>query len=798
MIRSYFKTAIRNLWRNKVFSLINIFGLAFGLCCCLMMILFISNELRYDDFNKNAPSIYRVAFSNYFKQGAYATTPLPVGPALKEQLPEIKSFTRIASTGTNLMKYNGNEYFEPITYADADMFKIFSFPLKEGDPNTALKDPNSIVISEQMAKKYFGNEDPLNKLIKIGSTGALNSRVTGVFKTLPQNSQLQFSCLISFSTMYKLGYTTNLWQQMPENYTYLLLNHPADAKKISAKLPAFIQPRYGNELSKDAVYNLMLQPLTDIHLRSKLQSELPGSGDISYIYLFGAIAVIILLIASINFINFAAANAIKRAKEIGVRKVIGARRIQLIRQFLSESFITYMAGSLVALLLAQLLLPVFNFISGKSFAFNDIFQVSIGGGLLLLGIVAGTIAGLFPAWSISRLSSVEALKGNMGNSGRKVVIRKALVTVQFAASMALMVASAIVFQQMKYIREQGSLKQKEQVIVFPINRNLVARYEALKNQLAANRDIVSVTGSTNVPGFTGDSWPVRLTENSEPMQTENYVADDNFFKTMNFTIVAGRELDAKNAIDVKEGFVLNETAVHTLGFKNIQDAIGKTILWGGDKEKKHGRITGIVKDFHFTSLHQKISPALVQFAYYDWMTYNYLLVKLRAGDLNTMIEFVKKTVASFDANWLVDYKFFDENFQKLHKKDEQQGQVFSAFALIALFISSLGLFGLTIYATQQRIKEIGIRKVLGSSVTGIVNLLSKDFIKLIVIAAVIAFPVSWWAMNRWLEDFAYRIHIDALIFLEVGVSTVLLAMLTVSFQAIKAGMANPVKSLRTE
>jgi putative ABC transport system permease protein len=798
MIKNYFKTAFRNLWRNKIFSSINIFGLAFGLSCCLMMILFIRNELSYDHFNKNIKSIYRVAFSDYLNQGGCATTPLPVGPALKDQLPEIKAFTRISTMDPYLMKYGTNEYFEPISFGDEELFKIFSFPFIEGNPNTALRDPNSIVLSEQMAKKYFGNEDPLNKIVKIGSTGSLNSRVTGVFKKLPQNSQLQFTCLISFSTQYKLGWTTNLWQQMPGNYTYVLLNSPGDAKKVSAKLPSFVQHNDGSELTKDISYNLMLQPLSNIHLQSKLQSELPGAGNMSYIYLFGAIAIIILAIACINFVNFATANAIKRAKEIGIRKVIGAQRRQLIKQFLSESFITYLLAALIALLLAQLFLPVFNFVAGKSFAASDILQPVIVIGLLLIGIITGFVAGLFPAWSISQLSSIAALKGSVSNSGRKVILRKALVTVQFVASMALMVASAVVFQQMKYIRNQSSLKQRDQVIVFPINSKLVKGYDALKNQLISNSNILDVTGSTNVPGFTHDSWPIRLTENSEAVQTENYVADDNFFRTMNFSILAGRELTAKNATDIREGFVLNETAVHALGFKNIQDAIGRTILWGGDKEKKHGSIVGVVKDFHFASLHEKIAPALVQFAYYDWMTYNYLLVKLHPGNLNSTIDFIKKTVASYDANWLVDYKFFDENFATLHKKDEQQGQVFATFAVIAILISCLGLFGLTIYATHQRVKEIGIRKVLGASVTGIVNLLSKDFVRLIIIAAFIAFPISWWAMNKWLEDFAYRVQINWMIFLEVGISTILLALITVSFLAIKAANANPVKSLRTE
>ena len=798
MIKNYLTTAIRNLWRNKIFSSINIFGLAFGLSCCLLMILFIKNELSYDKFNTNAKSIYRVAFSDYLNQGGFATTPLPIGPALKEQFPEVKAFTRVVSQGNTLMKYNTVEYFETLSFADEDFFKIFSFPFKEGDPATALKEPNSIVISEQMAKKYFGNEDPLNKILNIGSTGSLNSRITGVFKKLPQNSQLQFDCLISCSTMYKLGYTTNLWLQMPGNYTYLQLQNIGDEKKLIAKLPEFARHNAGNDLKKDVSYSMILQPLTSIHLQSKLQSELPGAGDITYIYLFGAIAIIILVIACINFVNFTIATSIRRAKEIGLRKVIGARRTQLIKQFLVESFVMFIVSSVLSLLFAQLLLPVFNYISGKSFVFSDIIESNVIAGLVLLGILAGSVAGLFPAWSISRLSAIESIKGNSGPSGRNSVFKKVLVTTQFTASMALMVASLIVFKQMKYVREQISKHQKDQVIVFPINNKLVKTYDALKDQLSSYSNISSVSGSTNVPGFSGDSWPIRLTENSKPIQTENYVADDNFLKTMSFTLLAGRELNKNNTSDVKAGFIVNETAVQALGFENNEEAIGKTILWGGDDNMKRGNIVGVVKDFHFASLHEKIAPALVQFAFYDWMTYNYLLVKLRPGSFNNTIAFIKKTVASFDASWLVDYKFFDENFINLHKKDEQQGDVFAAFSIVALLISILGLFGLTVHATQRRIKEIGIRKVLGSSVTSIVNLLSKDFAKLIVIAAFIAFPISWWFMNKWLEDFAYRVNIGWGVFALTAIIVLIVALTTVGMYAIKAAIANPIKSLRTE
>ena len=465
------------------------------------------------------------------------------------------------------MKYGDKEYFEPLSFADEDIFKIFSFDLLEGDPNSALKQPNSIVISEQMARKYFGNEDPLNKILKIGSSGALNSTVTGVFRDLPQNSQLKFNSVVSFATMYKLGWTTNLWQQMPANYTYVLLKNAGDEKKITDKLSAFVQHNDGTELKKDVSYKLILQPLASIHLASHLQGELPGAGDISYIYLFTAIAFIILLIACINFVNFATANAIKRIKEIGVRKVIGAQRSQLIRQFLNESLLTYFLAMLLALFLAQLLMPVFNYISGKSFTSADITQPIIIGGLLLTGMIAGLGAGLFPAWSISQLSSIDALKGKINRAGSKIALRKVLVTVQFAASLGLMVCASVVFQQMQFIRSQVSLTQGKQVIVFPINNALVEKYDALKTQLLQNSNIADVTATTNAPGFSGDSWPIRLTQNSPSVQTENYVTDDDFLKTMNIPVLAGRSLNQHIASDVKSGFVLNETAVYALDLR---------------------------------------------------------------------------------------------------------------------------------------------------------------------------------------------------------------------------------------
>lgn len=799
MIKNNFKIALRNLWRNKTFTGINIFGLAFGLTCCLLMILYITNELSFEKFNKNADEVYRVAFSDYLGEGSFATTPFPIGAALKAQLPEVKAMTRVAYTGNSLVQYETNQGFEPITYADEAVFNIFSFPLVDGNLNTALQDPNSIAISERMAKKYFGNEDPINKILKIGSTGKLNSTVKAIFKDLPQNAHLQFDCLVSFATLNKLGSPTTLWRQMPNNYTYIQLNNQSDVKRLAAKFEDFVAKNAGDDLKKEATpnYRLILQPLAEIHLQSHLQGERPGEGNMTYIYLLAAIAFIILLIASINFVNFAAAHVIKRVKEIGVRKVLGAQRWQLVRQFLAESFMIYLFATLLAFLLTQFLLPVFNKIAGRSFVFADILQPLSLFGIITIGIISGMIAGFFPAWSISRLPSVEALKNKITGSSRRSGISKTLVTVQFCASLVLIVASLVVYQQMKYIRHEATVNQSNQVIVFPLNGKLAEKNELLKIELLQNSNILDASVTTNVPGFAGDGWPIQLTENSAPVQAENYVTDDHYLQTMGLPLLAGRKLDASNATDVKENFIINETAANKLGFQTPQEAIGKQLLWGGD-EKKRGAIVGVIKDFHITSLHEKIAPAVIQFIPYDWMSYNFMLVKLKTDNITSAIDFIKKTVANVDPNWLVDYKFFDENFIALHKKDEQQGKVFTSFAVIAVLISCLGLLGLTIYSTQQRIKEIGIRKTLGASVGSILGLLSMDFIRLIIIAAFIAFPFAWWLMHKWLQTFAYRINIGWWIFIAAGCITVFIAFATVSFQAFKAAIANPVESLRTE
>jgi putative ABC transport system permease protein len=618
--------------------------------------LYIQNELNFDRFHKNASSIYRVAFSDYLNEGGYATTPIPIGGAMLDQLPEVKAMTHLATGDPYLFKYGTNQGFEKLTFADASIFNIFSFPLVEGDANTALKDPFTIVISEKLAKKYFGNESPLNKLLKIGSTGSISSVVKGVFKTIPQNSHLQFDCLVSFATWNKLEYPSTLWRQMPGNYTYILLNENADIKKLEQKLPQFVSKNVGEELKqqKNPSYKLMLQPLLPIHLNSHLQGEAPGGGNMTYVFLLGAIALIILLIACINFINFSTANAMQRMREIGVRKIIGAGKMQLAGQFLAESVFTFFIAALVALVLAQILLPVFNSTADRSFVIYDFINPGVMTALVLTGCLTGIAAGIFPAWSVSRITSIDALKGKISGLGKRSSLSRVLVTTQFVASIVLIISATVVYQQMQYVRNLAASKEGDQVVVFRMNGKVVKKLDVLKAQLLSSPAIKDFAASTNVPGFTNDGWPIRLTENSTPIQAQNYVADDRYLETMDLQLIAGRKLSSENTSDIKEGFIINETASKALGFATPQQAIDQQLLWGGD-EKKRGKIAGVVKDFHINTLHEKISPAVIQFAPYPWMTYQYALIKLPPTHIANSIAFIKKAVATIDPDWLVDY-----------------------------------------------------------------------------------------------------------------------------------------------
>lgn len=799
MFKNNLKIALRTLWNDKFYSIISVFGLAISIAFCLLMMVYLHNESTYDQYHKDAHNVYRIVFDNYDDNGPYASTPLPIGPALKADFPEVEAMTRITHAFQSLIRFNNNKFFETLSFVDTGLVDVLNMEFIYGDPKTVLGQPNQIMLSESTAKKYFGNADPVGQLLKIGSSGSLNSVVGAVFKDFPQNTHIQLDIGIPFATYEKVWGEPNLWQQMPRSYTYVRLVEGQKGIDFANKLPAFAKRHVGEAIPNwEETYQLNIQPIESIYLHSKLQRETDASGDISSLYLLGFIALLVILIAGINYVNYATARFSKRAKEVGVRKILGARRQQLIKQFLLETFLIASVAGSSAFLLAELCLPTFNVIAGKSFVATDLSQqlifTSLGGLVVLIAFGAG----LFPALFLSNFKPVEVLKGKFSNLSLPNISRKYLVVTQFTASIILLIATMVVYHQMQFARGQFQSKAQEKIVLFQVNNKLNEKYEVLKETLLKIPGIEKVTAGSNMPTFYGDSWPVRRDLETDPVQTENYVIENGFIETLDYELIAGRDLDKARTADEKGGYILNEMAVRLLGFDDPQTALDQTIYWGSDELTKKGIIVGVIKDFHFESLHNKIEPALLQFSPTSWLTNNFVAAKIKASEYAAIQPAIQKTVAQLDSDWMADVQFLDANFEKVHRKDIQQGQIFGAFALLAIIISCLGLLGLVAFSTERRTKEIGVRKILGASASSIIALLSKEFLTLILIAFLIAIPSAWLMMKSWLTNFVYHIELQWWMFALAGIVTIGIALLTISFQSIKAALANPIKSLRSE
>ena len=798
MLKNHLKIAFRTLIKNKMYSLISIVGLAVGTAACLLMMLYVNAELTYDSFHQQPENIYRVAFEKYEEQGGYATTPLPVGPALKEDFAEVEAMTRISSGFKTLVRYEDKAFFDIVNFVDTGIVDVFSLEFLAGQPETALAEANQLLICESMAKKYFGDENPIGKTLTIGSSGVLNSTISGVFKDLPNNSHIRYELLTPFATFEKTWGEPRLWLQMPSNYTYIRLQNEGQAASLAAKLPDFAERHVGQDMENAREnYALMLQPLTDIHLHSHLIREFEPNTQPSTIYILLTIAFFVLLIASINYINYASARFSQRAKEVGVRKVVGARRSHLVSQFLVESLLLCFIAGTIAFILAEGFLPIFNKITAKTFESTDLQQPLFFASLFGMTLLIGLIAGLFPAFFLAGFRPVDALKGKFLKVQTANNSRKSLVVLQFTTSIALLIATLVVDQQMNLVRKSFQNSDGEPIMVFKTNDKLIKKYDELKERLLQYPGIKSVTAASSMPAFFKDSWPVMRDLNAKEVQTENYVIENDFLKTLDFELLAGRSLDKQRASDVESAFVINETATKLLGFSSVEAAIGESLLWGGDTKKK-GTVVGVVKDFHYASLHEKVAPALLQFAPYEWMTPRFIAVKAVANQTEEVQQKIQSEVANIDPTWLASIDFLDENFAQLHRKDEQQGRIFGAFALLAIFISCLGLLGLAAFAAERRTKEIGIRKILGASVAHILGLLSKDFVILVFIGLLIATPFSWWAMNRWLDSFVYRIDVEWWMMMSAGLVAITMAFLTISIQVLKTAVKNPVEALRQE
>ncbi|HET6568632.1 MAG TPA: ABC transporter permease [Rhodothermales bacterium] len=808
MLKNYFKIALRNLLRHKGYTFINVAGLAVGIACCLLIFLYVRDELRYDRFNEKADRIYRVIVRSETESDGemkdLAVTPPGLAPTLLREFPEVQRAIRLFDMSETLVKRGDRQFTERrIFLADPSIFDVFSIRLSEGDPETALAAPRCIVLSESMARKYFGNTEPLGQTLDVNNGG--DFKVTGVFKDLPEQSHLKIDFLGSFATLKEFVSEARLqnwrWHQF---YTYVLLPEGYDPARLEAKLPAFAERYSAPEMSEIGIRDgFNLQPLTAIHLHSThLQFEVAEAGDIAHLYAFTAVAVFLLVIACFNFMNLATAQSMQRAKEVGMRKVVGAGRHQLMTQFLGESVLLSLLALLIAAVLVELALPSFNAFAGKSLEIGYTENAGWIAGLIGLGVFIGILAGSYPAFFLSGFRPVQVLKGMSNTGGHSLTtLRKVLVTIQFAISVVLIIGTGVAAAQLRFVQNKNLGFNKEQIVVLPLRGGVANNLEAVQAELQRNPLIVSSAGSWGVPGGIVAGDGIHLPGSKSETAINMFVVDYDYLRTYGMKIVAGRGFSREHPSDTEHAFILNETAARSFGW-TPQEALGKPIEWDkwGQIEAsadsiKRGEVIGVVQDFHFRSLHQAIEPLVIHI--YP-PAFGNLSVRIRPENAPDALDFMKQVWARWSPDWPFQYTFLDQDFARMYEADRKVGQIFSVFAGLAIFIACMGLFGLSSFAAERRTKEIGVRKVLGASVSGIVVMLSSDFLKLIAVGFVVAAPIGYLVMQRWLNDFAYHVDIGPGYFIAAALATFAIAILTVSYRSIRAALADPVKSLRYE
>ncbi|HRH60000.1 MAG TPA: ABC transporter permease [Chitinophagaceae bacterium] len=805
--------------KNKVFSFINIFGLSIGLACCMLIALYLSNETSYDAYQPDADNIYEVGTT--FLQGgkemaSMPNTPAPMAEGLKREFPEVIGATHLLgmfADDKTLMQHdpgNGAEkksFYETKGFlTDTAFFRMFSYNFIEGNAATALNSPNSIVLNEEIAKKFFGKEPALNKIIHISSStnGDHDFTVKGVFRPTEKPSHIDGRFFVSIA-----GGDMELYiNQRPNDYatnnmfyTYLHLKPGSDYKKTEAKFPPFIDKYTGKDLQAMGFgKKQFLIPLKEIHLSSKVEQNVTTPGSKTYLYILASIAVFTLLIACINFMNLSTARSSKRSAEVGIRKVLGAQKGTLIKQFLGESVLMSIIAFVFALGIMYLLLPFFNEASGRNISFSLTQNAAMAFGFLVLAIIAGLIAGSYPSFYLSSFAPVKVLKGKLSNTLAAVSLRKVLVVFQFVISVILIISSVVIASQMSYMRNKDLGFAKDQQLVIPL-RSVSAKniYTSLKDALKNNSQVLNAGASQYYPGIFNPSDNL-FYRDGQSMQEGKRVrmnwVDFDFLKTLGVGPVAGRLFDAQFPADTANGMVVNESTIKELGFASAEKAVGQNINFDWQGQNYKFRILGVVKDFHFENLRLPITPFAFRLA--SGNSVNYLVVHAKTAGMAQLIKSAETEWRKLNPNEPFEYSFLDADFQKNYESETRLSALVGYFTVIAILISCLGLFGLATFSAEQRTKEIGVRKVLGASVTGIVALLSKDFLKLVGIAIIIASPVAWWVMNKWLQEFAYRTDISWTVFVITIIVTMMIALLTISFQAIRAAVANPVKSLRTE
>ena len=799
MIRNYFKIAWRNLWKNKTFTALNLSALTISLAACLIIFFWVSYELSYDKSGANANRVFRIALKLEIEKQPvkeFAVTAPPLMPALVKDFPEIESAVRITRDNP-LIGYAQQDFFtDKFYYADTTFFKVFGYPLIKGDPNSILSDINSAVITESIAKKLFGNKEPVGQVITMNDTTLL--RVSGVARDLPLNNHFSFDIIAPMKLLERQlgpGGMSGWWYN--NYYTYVLLKDPKYAAALDNKIAGIIDKYNGKQNKELGLKGThYLQPLRSIHLHSDLRSELTPNGNVQTLRILGFIAFFLLLVACINYVNLTTATSFKRSKEIGIKKVTGATVLQLMMQLLTEAIVVSFISITLAVVVAISLLPLFNKLTGTQVSIGAQINIQFALGLVVFSILLGIAAGFFPSFYLSRIKPLVTIRKSFLKPASSFSLRKVLVVFQFSITVTLIIATIIAFQQLGYMQTRDLGFSKDQVLKIPLrNQAESISKETLKSNFKSISGISGTASSSSVPGGRLANITV-LPEGVPRGRTQTMatlIVDYDFIDLYKLNMSAGRGFSKEYGSD-SSAFILNEAAVKELGWGDPQNAIGKGFNWGGGKE---GKIIGVVKDFHFNSLQQKVQPTVMHLLP-NWDWYNSLSVRIPTEDVKTAIRSLETAWNKVLPGHPFEYSFVDEDYNKQYKTEKQLSSLSATFSILIIFISCLGLLGLTIVAVSQRTKEIGVRKVLGASVSGIAALLSKDFVKLVLISIVIASPLAWWLMNEWLTDFAYRINIQWWVFVVAGVIAVLIALLTVSSQAIKAAISNPVKSLRTE
>ena len=793
MLKNYLKTAFRNLWKYKSFSLINISGLAIGIASCLIISLYIRDQLSYDKFNKHSNNIYRLVLD--IKSGnavnKYSTTSPPMGPYLVQKFPQVKEAVRVRIASAALMESNNfKSYEEKIIYADSNFFSLFSFTLSEGNPLKALNEPSSVILTSETAKRYFGNENPLGKIIRMDKRFPL--KVTGIIPSGKFNSHIKFDFIVSFSTFpstLPAGYSINDWG-WTSFFTYLLINNNSDVKKLEAELPGFVKNIFSKQTAERL--SLHLEPLKDIYFDIERFGDFGISGNKTSLYLIGIIAVLSLIIAVFNFVNLSTAKSVNRGREVGIRKVLGANRQQLIKQFLGESIIIVLFSLLVSFVIIEIFLPLISSSLNLHIALSDFNPVYIII-LLLVSILIGTIAGIFPAFILSNFIPSKILKGKFDSGKSGILLRKALIIAQFLISALLITGTLIVSRQMDYIRNKNLGFKKDKVIVLKLRgEELLNRFETIKSSILNIPGVLSIGGARNsLDGDYGsNSMFIRNDKKNELERYDIniYPVNYGFFKTLDIKFISGRSFNKAFASD-SNAFILNESAVKFIG---IKEPLNLEARFGNGPQ---GKIIGVVKDFNYTSLHNKIDPLVF---YLSPSNSENMFIKIRGENTLNTTEKIKESWNKLLPNYPIDYSFLDEKINRIYKSDETFALLTNYFSALAIIIACVGLFGLISFSAEQRRKEIGIRKVLGSSTPDIIKLLTIDYLKLIFISILVAFPLSFYFMNSWLNNYAFRIKISLWTYVIAGIIIFLIACLTISYHIVKASLANPVESLKYE